>query len=119
MSDDPDYAALVRRDVRAFAVSGALVIAALAVMVLWGLDVLGNDGRVAMLGLGLAAFVVSFVAWATGDRYLRERLFVLGPGIASALPIGLGLGGQLGLATSFALALLATWAFVLSRATRG
>jgi len=52
---------------------------------------------------------------ASGDRRIRDRLFVLGPGVAAALPIGIGFGGVVGLTFSFALALLATWAFVASR----
>jgi len=109
------YADMVRRDVRTFVVAGVLLVAALAVLVLWALDVVGSGGRAATLGLGLLAFLVSFIGWASGDRRIRDRLFVLGPGVAAALPIGIGFGGIVGLAISFALALLATWAFVLSR----
>jgi hypothetical protein len=113
---DRAYADMVRRDVRTFVVSGVLLVAALACLVLWALDVIAaNNGRAATLALGLLAFLVSFVGWASGDRRIRDRLFVLGPGVAAALPIGIGFGGVIGLAFSFALALLATWAFVLSR----
>jgi len=106
---------MVRRDVRTFAVAAVFLVAALATMVLWLLDVLGANGRVATLGLGLLAFLVSFIGWASGDRRIRDRLFVLAPGVAAALPIAIGFGGPVGLMISFALALLATWAFVTSR----
>jgi hypothetical protein len=106
---------MVRRDVRAFAISGALLVAALACLVLWALGVMGANGHVATLGLGILAFLVSFIRWASGDRQIRDRLFVLGPGVAAALPIGIGVGGIVGLSISFALALLATWAFAISR----
>jgi hypothetical protein len=106
---------MVRRDVRTFVIAGVLLVAAVAVLVLWALDVVGPGGRPLTLGLGLGAFLVSFIGWATGDRRIRDRLFVLGPGVAAALPIGVALGGIVGLAISFALALLATWAFALSR----
>jgi hypothetical protein len=112
---EPGYADMVRRDVRAFVVSGLLLVAALACLVLWALDVLSANGRVVTLGVGILALLVSFVGWASGDRRIRDRLFVLGPGVAAALPIGIGVGGFAGLAISFALALLATWAFALSR----
>jgi hypothetical protein len=116
--DDPGYADLVRRDVRAFVASAVVLVAALAVMTLWRIDVLGSTGRAAAIGLGLISFLVSFFAWATHDRRIRERLFVLGPGTAAALPIGLGMGGPQGLMVSFALCLLATWAWALSRQRR-
>jgi uncharacterized membrane protein len=106
---------MVRRDVRTFVVSGVLLVAALACLALWALDVLAANGRAATLVLGLAAFLVSFVGWASGDTRIRDRLFVLGPALGAAVPIGVGLGGPVGLAVSFALALLATWAFVMSR----
>ena len=76
---EPGYADMVRRDVRTFAVAGALLVAALACLALWQLDVIGANGRVATLALGLLAFLVSFVGWASGDRRIRDRLFVLGP----------------------------------------
>jgi hypothetical protein len=106
---------MVRRDIRAFAVSAAILVAAYAVMALWLLDVLDSTGRAVVLVLGVVAFGVSFVAWATHDRHIRERLFVLAPALAAALPIGLSVGGPPGLMVSFALALLATWAWMLSR----
>ncbi len=115
---DPSYSDVVRRDVRAFAVSGVVLAASYAVMVLWLLDVLGSTGRAVAIGLGVIAFVVSFVAWASENRHIRERLFVLGPGLAAAVPIGIGVGGPIGLAVSFALALLATWAWALTRYRR-
>jgi hypothetical protein len=101
--------------VRTFVIAGVLLVAALTVMVLWLLDVVGNNGRAATFGLGLLAFLVSFIGWASGDRRIRDRLFVLAPGVAAALPIGIGAGGIVGLSVSFALALLATWAFAMSR----
>jgi hypothetical protein len=113
---EPGYADMVRRDVRAFVVSGVLLVAALACLVLWALDIVAaNNGRVATLGFGLLAFLVSFIGWASGDRRIRDRLFVLGPGVAAALPMGIAVGGIFGLSISFALALLATWAFAVSR----
>lgn len=115
---DPSYADVVRRDVRAFAVSGAVLAASYAVMILRLLDVLGRSGRAVAIGLGVIAFLVSFVAWASENRHIRERLFVLGPGLAAAVPIGIGVGGPVGLTISFAVALLATWAWALSRQRR-
>jgi hypothetical protein len=112
---EPGYADMVRRDVRAFVMSGILLVAALACLVLWALDVLGGNGRVATFALGLLAFLVSFIRWMGDDRRIRDRLFVLGPGVAAALPIGIAVGGVVGLTISFSLALLATWAFAISR----
>lgn len=112
---DPTYVDVVRHDIRAFAVASVVLVAAYAVMALWLLDVLDSTGRAIALVLGVVAFVVSFVGWATHDRHIRERLFVLAPALAAALPIGLSVGGPPGLMVSFALALLATWAFALSR----
>jgi hypothetical protein len=113
---DSGYSDMVRRDVRSFAVAGVLLVAALAAMALWLLDIVGSDGRVATIALGLAAFLVSFVGWAGGEKGIRERLFVIGPAVGAAVPLGIGIGGPIGLALSFALALLATWAFAVSRA---
>jgi hypothetical protein len=113
---DSGYSDMVRRDVRTFAVAGGLLILALAALALWQLDIVGRDGRVATIALGLAAFLVSFVGWAGGQKGIRERLFVVGPGVGAAVPLGIGIGGPIGLALSFALALLATWAFAVSRA---
>ena len=112
------YSDMVRRDVRSFAISALLLVGALAALALWQLEVVGSDGRVATIALGLAAFLVSIIRWADGDRHIRERLFVLGPGVGAALPLGIGIGGPIGLGVSFALALLATWAFAVSRAGR-
>jgi hypothetical protein len=109
------YADMVRRDVRTFVVAGLLLVASLACLVLWALDVLGANGRVATLALGLVAFLVSFVGWVGGDTRIRDRLFVLGPALGAAVPIGIGVGGPVGLGISFALALLATWAWAMSR----
>lgn len=116
--NDPSYADVVRRDVRAFAGAGAVLATSYAMLALWLLDVLGSTARAVAIGLGIVAFVLSFVAWASQDRSIRERLFVLAPGLAAALPIGLGVGGPVGLAVSFALALLATWAWALTRYRR-
>ena len=41
---------------------------------------------------------------------------MIGPGVGAAVPLGIGIGGPIGLGISFALALLATWAFFASRA---
>jgi hypothetical protein len=112
---DAGYSDMVRRDVRTFAIAGGLLVLALAALALWQLDIAGSDARVATIALGLAAFLVSFIGWAGGDRGIRERLFVIGPGVGAALPLGIGVGGPVGLGLSFALALLATWAFVASR----
>jgi hypothetical protein len=113
---DTGYSDMVRRDVRAFAIAGGLLLLALAALALWQLDVAGNDSHVATIALGMAAFLVSFIRWAGGDKRIRERLFVVGPGVGAALPLGIGIGGPIGLGLSFALALLATWAFGVSRA---
>ena len=113
---DSAYSDMVRRDVRSFAIAGFLLVASLAALVLWKLEVVGRDGRLATIALGLAAFLVSILRWAEGDRRIRERLFVIGPGVAAAVPLGIGIGGPIGLGLSFALALLATYAFAASRA---
>jgi hypothetical protein len=112
------YSDMVRRDVRSFAIAAFFLVASLAALALWKLEIVGSDGRVATIVFGIATFLVSIIRWADGDRHIRERLFVLGPGVGAALPLGVGIGGPIGLGLSFALALLATWAFAVSRGAR-
>ena len=103
------YADMVRRDVRMFVVSGLLLVASLACLVLWALDMLGRT--TAAPRRSRSAFSRSSSRSSAGSaaiRRIRDRLFVLGPALGAALPIGIGVGGPVGLGISFALALLAT-----------
>ena len=114
------YAGMVRRDVRTFVIAGILLVAALACLALWALDIVAaNNGRVATLGFGLLAFLASFIGWASGDRRIPERLFVLAPVFLAAAPLagaaGSFAGAGVGLAVSIALALGAAAAYGITR----
>ncbi len=110
-----DYRALVRRDVRTAAVAVVLAVAATVVTALWLTEVAGRPWRGASLGLGLFAFVLSIGAWGRGDRRLPERRFVLGPGLLAVPAVAMSLPPAFALAFSTMIALLATWAWAISR----
>jgi hypothetical protein len=113
-----DYRSMVRRDVRAAAVATVLAVAATVVVGLWLTEVAGRPWRGASLGLGLAAFVLAIGVWGNGDRHLTERRFVLGPGLLAVPAVALSLPPAFALAFSTMIALLATWAWAISRPPR-
>jgi hypothetical protein len=115
MAAADDYRDAVRRDVRSALISSVLMVLATAVLVLWLTEVLGRPWRGASLGLGLAAFVISIGAWGRGDRRVTARRFVLGPGLLSVPVVALSMPPIAALAFSTTAALLATWAWALSR----
>jgi hypothetical protein len=99
---DPGLRALVRRDVRLFAVGAGFAVASLLAHAAWGLDWLGNG--IPALVLGLVAVGVGVGAYAAGPP-LRDRMFLLGPPFLAATPVVVALYDELGFAFAFALSL--------------
>ena len=118
MAAADNYRDAVRRDVRASIIGGVLTVLATGMLVLWLTEVLGRSWRGASLALGLAAFVFAIGAWGRGDRRVTARRFVLGPGLIAVPVVALSMPPIAALAFSTMAALLATWAWALSRPRR-
>jgi hypothetical protein len=113
----------VRRDVRAFAIGVAVSVIAAAVALLWQIHVLGatTAAPIALI-TGSLGVTIAFVAWAHGNRRIRDRLFVAAPAFLSAPALVAAVthysSALIGFLISFVLALAAAAAFGYSGVIR-